>query len=300
MQKRLIRILAPTIAGGVFLFVAAFTMPIKIDQDEARAIFLLKNSLGEIWNFAATSGFDPIYATVLKIWSNLVGNSLVALRFGSVLAGMIGLVLIFHLLIIWLKEKSAAIIVGILSLSPLVFHFTQEVRPAMLQILAGIMVLFVNGIILERKLSKRWGKIGLAIAGVLLVASGVGAELTSRRVDTQQIMSSLQAVIKEGELILTDQPDVYYATEVYKMAQRRILVKKNLTPKERLAEERYYQIRKSWQEATVGQKKVWYLTDRVLKAGEQLKSPVPGYEVKNQIATADYLALELVKSERKP
>ena len=36
------------------------------------------------------------------------------------------------------------------------------------------------------------------------------------------------------------------------------------------------------------------------KAGEQLKSPVPGYEVKNQIATADYLALELVKSERKP
>lgn len=301
MRRRLIRILVPTLAGVVFLIVAAATLPKQISGDEARAVFLLKNDWSELWHFATTSGFDPIYAVVLKLWAGLVGDSLIALRFGSILAGMVGLVLIFHLLRIWLNDKMAVIIVGILSLAPLVFHFTQEIRPVMLRILATIIILFVSGVILERRLTERWQKIGLAIAGILLVAGGLGAELMSQRVDMQQMMSSLQAVTETGEPILMDQPEVYHAAAVYKTMQSQLLlVKKGWAAQERLAGERHYQMKKDWRAATAGQKKVWYLTNRVLKAGEQSVSPVAGYEVRNQLATADYLALELVKSETKP
>ncbi|MBQ7040853.1 glycosyltransferase family 39 protein, partial [Candidatus Saccharibacteria bacterium] len=63
-----------------------------------------------------------------KIWSNIFGNTDFAMRFMSVFFGAISIILAFHLLKRWFGVKTAGVATALLSLSPFLIRYGQEMR----------------------------------------------------------------------------------------------------------------------------------------------------------------------------
>ncbi len=100
--------------------------------DEAATALMSRASVGDIIQFHWHAPFEhpPLWALFMHMWSEIFGQSEVALRMPSALAGALAVPLLWKILeLAWPKDRTAHLIaVGLVTLSPLLTLYGQEAR----------------------------------------------------------------------------------------------------------------------------------------------------------------------------
>lgn len=96
--------------------------------DEGYSVFLARMPLAEMMDATAHDTHPPIYYAALHFWRMAVGDSEVALRLLSVLAGILLLPLAFRLMRRLAGPQAALCALGLLGLSRVLVWYAQEVR----------------------------------------------------------------------------------------------------------------------------------------------------------------------------
>lgn len=97
-------------------------------HDEGFSLMLSLRSPSAIWAGSARDVHPPLYYLLLHGWQNLFGNSILAVRTMSALAG-VGVVILGVWLVRLVATRRAAILAGIfLALMPIAVRYSQEVR----------------------------------------------------------------------------------------------------------------------------------------------------------------------------
>ena len=128
MLKKLKAILPPILSACLFSFLACLNLKTAIWFDEAYSAFLIRGNFQEIWTSTAVDVHPPLYYFCLKIWSLVFGTSDFALRSMSVFFAALGIILAFFLLRRLFGSRPATISTFLLSLSPLLIRYAEEMR----------------------------------------------------------------------------------------------------------------------------------------------------------------------------
>ena len=112
----------------IFLVLVLVNISYPIWFDEGYSAYLIKGNFGEIWHLTSLDVHPPFYYFLLKIWSLVFGDGLVALRLMSVFFGVISLILIFFLVKHWFGKKSAALATFLSAISPFLIRYGMEMR----------------------------------------------------------------------------------------------------------------------------------------------------------------------------
>jgi uncharacterized membrane protein len=173
--------------GVIVLFGLAARLPTltrSLWLDEAYSVWFSLRSLHELWNVVPTyEGHPPLYYTILKGWTALVGTSEVALRAPSMLASLltIGLVATSGRI---LKAGTIGDKVGLLSALLLAFNsgnimYAQEARPYALETLTASFAVLGALMIVRSLLESRDTRADFRglVPGMITLAIGAGATL---------------------------------------------------------------------------------------------------------------------------
>jgi 4-amino-4-deoxy-L-arabinose transferase-like glycosyltransferase len=102
--------------------------------------------------------FPPLYASLVHVFTGVLGNSESAVRLPSVLAGAISIPLLFAVTRFWLGAAAGLVAAGLLALSPLHIWYSQEARPYALFIaLALVSVWFAQRLVRRPELFTQIG-----------------------------------------------------------------------------------------------------------------------------------------------
>lgn len=112
----------------IYVVLCCINLRSSIWFDESYSAYLVRGDFGQIWAETAQDVHPPFFYFLLKIWSMIFGTSDFAMRFMSVFFGAIGIILAFHLLKRWFGAKVAGIATALLSLSPFLIRYGQEMR----------------------------------------------------------------------------------------------------------------------------------------------------------------------------
>lgn len=104
--------------------------------DEAFAILFSEKGLGAMLygtlapTGAGSADIHPLaYYTLLWLWMKVFGESLVAVRFLSIIAGLISVTLVYRIALEMLADLKAAYLSALFAaLSPFLIHYSQEIR----------------------------------------------------------------------------------------------------------------------------------------------------------------------------
>ena len=118
----------PLLFVCIYVILCTINLQSSIWFDESYSAYLVRGDFGQIWAETAQDVHPPLFYFLLKIWSMIFGTSDFAMRFMSVFFGAIGIILAFHLLKRWFGVKAAAIATALLSLSPFLIRYGQEMR----------------------------------------------------------------------------------------------------------------------------------------------------------------------------
>lgn len=118
----------PLLFVCIYVVLCCINIRSSIWFDESYSAYLVRGDFGQIWAETAQDVHPPFFYFLLKIWSMIFGNSDFAMRFMSVFFGAIGIILAFHLLKRWFGVKAAAIATALLSFSPFLIRYGQEMR----------------------------------------------------------------------------------------------------------------------------------------------------------------------------
>lgn len=83
----------------------------------------------------------PLYFLLMWLWVRFLGTSEGALRFPSVLAGMLSVGLLTFLVQRWFAQKAAAMAGMVMALSPLIARYAIEARPYSMLVFASVVCL---------------------------------------------------------------------------------------------------------------------------------------------------------------
>ena len=118
----------PLLFACFYVFLCCLNLRSSIWFDESYSAYLVRGDFGQIWTETAQDVHPPLFYFLLKIWSNIFGNTDFAMRFMSVFFGAISIILAFHLLKRWFGVKTAGVATALLSLSPFLIRYGQEMR----------------------------------------------------------------------------------------------------------------------------------------------------------------------------
>ncbi len=118
----------PLLFACFYVFLCCLNLRSSIWFDESYSAYLVRGDFGQIWTETAQDVHPPLFYFLLKIWSNIFGNTDFAMRFISVFFGAISIILAFHLLKRWFGVKTAGVATALLSLSPFLIRYGQEMR----------------------------------------------------------------------------------------------------------------------------------------------------------------------------
>lgn len=114
---------------AVFVGLVASTLTkFSIWFDEAFGAYLVRFDVFELTRYTAFDVHPPFYYWLLKIWTELFGNTELGLRSMSVFFGVLTVVLAFLLVLRLFGRKAAYISLIFLVLSPLFLRYGQEAR----------------------------------------------------------------------------------------------------------------------------------------------------------------------------
>ncbi|MBR3177858.1 glycosyltransferase family 39 protein [Candidatus Saccharibacteria bacterium] len=124
----LLCIALPVIFTCLYVVLCCINIRGSIWFDESYSAYLVRGDFGQIWAETAQDVHPPLFYFLLKIWSMIFGTSDFAMRFMSVFFGATGIILTFHLLKHWFNLKTAALATALISLSPFLIRYGQEMR----------------------------------------------------------------------------------------------------------------------------------------------------------------------------
>jgi mannosyltransferase len=119
--------LAVALLAGISLQLATLTKW-SFWFDESYTSALVSFSPAEIIDLTAIDVHPPLYYLLLDFWATLFGSSDLALRSFSVIATIVGLILLFFLIKRMFNETAAGLVVMFTSMAPYVVRYAQEAR----------------------------------------------------------------------------------------------------------------------------------------------------------------------------
>ncbi len=106
----------------------SFITKSSIWHDEGFSIMLAKRSMIEIWVGSARDVHPPLYYELLHVWMKLFGNSVLAIRSLSTLAGVL-IIPLAYLIVKKIAGLRAAVLASfVLALAPFLIRYSQEAR----------------------------------------------------------------------------------------------------------------------------------------------------------------------------
>jgi hypothetical protein len=139
--------------------------------DEGFSVFLARMPLTEMMDATAHDTHPPVYYAALHFWRMAVGDSEVALRLLSVLAGLLLLPLAFRLVRSLAGPHAALCALGLLGLSRVLIWYAQEVRQyslaACLALASAVLALTLWRSNSGWRYATWWGYVAVNVAGLL-------------------------------------------------------------------------------------------------------------------------------------
>ncbi|HVO42142.1 MAG TPA: glycosyltransferase family 39 protein, partial [Aggregatilineales bacterium] len=138
------------IAGNTFLFalvlLAAFVLRLwnlgtqSLWHDEAWSVFSAYHPLA--WGQLGTDpNAPPIFYVTLSLWQHLAGDGVWAMRFWSLLIGVITVAITAHMTRRWYGERTALLAATFVAFCPILWVFSQEIRAYVAMPLLAIVLL---------------------------------------------------------------------------------------------------------------------------------------------------------------
>lgn len=126
-------------------------------RDEVDAVLFASAPLKEVLGYFTRPGWNgPLYYLLLKGWLHLAGKGEFALRYFSLLFGVLSLPLIFKLARKFLPERFALVAMLLSGLSPYLVWYSQEGKMYGLWLFLATLAFFLHFKALERGGLKRW------------------------------------------------------------------------------------------------------------------------------------------------
>lgn len=154
-------------ATGLFVLLASLNLQTAMWFDESFSAYLIRGDFAEIWRMTAMDVHPPLYYFCLKVWSMIFGTSEFALRFMSVMMAGVAMFFAYFLIKRWFGKKTASVGTLLLSISPLLIRYSQEMRMYALAFLIVIWATLMLDIALKSRKKVAW--VGYAV----LVALGM-------------------------------------------------------------------------------------------------------------------------------
>lgn len=163
-HKRLLWILIPTFFGILYIVLCSVNLQQSVWFDESYGAYLTRFSFGDIWSLTMADVHPPMYYFALKIWSLIFGFTDFGMRFMSVFFGAIAIIFAWQ----WLKRsfgvKAATVATGLMSLSPMLIRYGQEMRMYTMAAAIIFAATYVLQLAIDTKQRKYWVVYGLLMA----------------------------------------------------------------------------------------------------------------------------------------
>jgi hypothetical protein len=139
--------------------------------DEAASALMARATAQEIIDFHWKAAFEhpPLWALLLRVWSQLAGQSEFALRLLPAFAGTLMVVMLWRLVrLIWPHETMLPFLSGLLvALAPVLVYYSQEAR---MYTLVVLLFLLSTYLIMRLRLQPSWGLVlGFWLASWLML-----------------------------------------------------------------------------------------------------------------------------------
>lgn len=166
-RKRIICILAPLLAGMLYLILCLICLRHSVSTAEAYNAYLARFDFGGIWDLAASGTEPPLYLFLLKVWAHVFGHADFVLRIMSAMLGALAIMVAY----LWVKYNhgATAAIVGafLLAITPFFVRAGQEIGAITLVILIVLAASFVLQIAVNTKNKVWWAIYALLVAAGL-------------------------------------------------------------------------------------------------------------------------------------
>lgn len=156
--------LLPCLGAAMFAGLASLNLATAMWFDESYSAYLIRGDFGQIWEMTAVDVHPPLYYFCLKLWSLVFGTSEVALRAMSVVLGAAAILLAFWLFKRWFGLRKAGVLTLLLSLSPLLIRYSQEMRMYMLAFLIVVGATLALEAALKERRKWAWGVYTVLVA----------------------------------------------------------------------------------------------------------------------------------------
>lgn len=166
-RKRIICILAPLLAGMLYLILCLICLRHSVSTAEAYNAYLVRFDFGGIWNLATSGTEPPLYLFLLKVWAHVFGHADFVLRIMSAMLGALAIMVAY----LWVKYNHGATtaIVGafLLAITPFFVRAGQEICAVTLVILIVMAASFVLQIAVNTKNKVWWAFYAIFVAAGL-------------------------------------------------------------------------------------------------------------------------------------
>ena len=123
-------VLAPLIIGLLAFALRVYRLGYQsLWYDEGFSAYLARSPLAELIDYRGMDPHPPLHAVSLGLWTSLAGDSEVALRFPSALAGTVGVILVFRLGASLLGSQTGTYAALLAAVNPFLIYYAQEARP---------------------------------------------------------------------------------------------------------------------------------------------------------------------------
>ncbi len=206
-KTKIRNIILPFVLCLIFCFICLIWIQRPITPKEAYFVHLSRESFGGIFPF------------ILKIWSQLLGNTIISLRFLSVFSGAMSIIFFFQLAKKWLSPKGAVIASILFTLNPLLIIFGFTIHPFNLIVFSCVIILFLLSVLLKSKKSKIKQKSLLCLFGLallIMIVCGLTEKITMQTTSPlTKIIPAITGISSDNECIILDQDQDFYSAEFY-------------------------------------------------------------------------------------
>jgi uncharacterized membrane protein len=150
------------------LLMMAIGVSIGLNQsvwfDEGYSIMVAQQSVSEVISLVTVDAHPPLYYLLLKVWMAMFGESELALRGSSILAGGVSVVVLAFLLKDLFSKRIALLALPFVVAAPFLVRYLFEIRMYAFVMLIGLLATWVMVRAWRTKQTKWWIVYGLLVA----------------------------------------------------------------------------------------------------------------------------------------
>ena len=154
-NQHLFSILIPVFSGLLFFIFSILNLTSSVSFEESYAKYATQGNFGDIFNVTTVDARSPLFYFILKMWASIFGTTDVSLRFMSIFFGLIAIVFIFQLVKKWFGIKGASMVTVLVSVSPMLIRFGQEIGFYTLLLSALVISTYMLSLAVEKGTDKK-------------------------------------------------------------------------------------------------------------------------------------------------